>query len=67
MNNAARKAWVPANPLACYREIERAAKALAEEQHGPTGEEALAILEQQRREDEAARMPQAMLRLVVGQ
>ena len=67
MSGVAHKTWAPANPLACRREMERAAQALAADQRGPTGEEALAILEQQRREDEAAGMPQAMLHLVVEQ
>ena len=61
------KAWVPANPQACRREIERAAQALAADEHGPTGEEALAILEQQRREESATRSPQAALHLMVSQ
>lgn len=61
------KAWVPTNPQACQREIERAAQALSAGVHGPTGEEALAILEQQRREEAAALTPQAELHLVVGQ
>lgn len=61
------KCWAPANPQACQREIERAARALAAGEHGPTGDEALAILEQQRREEAATRSPQAALHLVVGQ
>ncbi len=61
------KCWTPANPQACQREIERAAHAFDAGEHGPTGDEALAILEQQRREDAAMRSPQAALHLVVGQ
>ncbi|MGR4895010.1 hypothetical protein ACIPR8_07010 [Stenotrophomonas sp. LARHCG68] len=61
------KGWTPANPQACQREIERAARALDAGEHGPTGDEALAILEQQRCEDAATRSPQAALHLVVSQ
>lgn len=55
--------WKPRHPAACRAEIERAARALSESEHGPTGEEALAQLEQRRRDDEAAQRAQGCLPL----
>lgn len=52
---------------AAMRGLAAAREALCADVHGPTGDEAIALLEQQRREDDARRAGQGVLPLQVSE
>lgn len=58
-----RRRWRPANPGACRDRMAEALAALTDPTPGPTGDQALALLEQQRRNTTAGRQGQLPLEI----